>query len=69
MLEAIEKRFPLRWHWLHVHTKLLQSSHRWMHLAYFLAVSIDGHGRYALIAGGLFVLGIVEFISGTEEEA
>lgn len=44
----------------------LHPIHSFAHLSYFGAVAIEGHGNYALIAGGLFFITLATIISGEE---
>jgi hypothetical protein len=54
-------------HHSHVATLCLTRSMTVGHLAYFGAVSMEGHGTYALMAGVMAVLTVVSVTLGVEE--
>ena len=44
--------------------KYLHAFHGAMHLAYFAAVFIEGHGLYAMFAGSLLIAGLFQALTG-----
>ncbi|CDM57399.1 hypothetical protein [Rhizobium favelukesii] len=41
--------------------ELCRRSHKGFHTAYFAAAAVEGHGLYALTAGSLLALAILDF--------
>lgn len=41
--------------------------HGILHLGYFAAVFVEGHGFYATFGGALLVFGLVGFLAGQED--
>jgi hypothetical protein len=48
------------------HSKAFHTSHGCAHIAYFVAVLVEGHGMYALIGGVMVIFSFITVVTDTE---
>jgi hypothetical protein len=44
--------------------KVVHEGHHYVHLVYFAAVAVEGHGVYSMAGGALLIIGVVAILIG-----